>query len=124
MSDAPKKPNPAEDLSEGLGLLFRAAKTAVEQIPTDSVESFMSTTAGAVGRAFDVVGGAIEREISGQPGAAPPADAQGAPAEAPPAAPDAAPAPVAAKEPAPDGAAAPAAGPKPDGDEPRGPRVA
>jgi hypothetical protein len=60
-----KKHSPAEDLTEGLGLLFRAAKGAVEKIPTDSVEGFMSTTAGAVGRAIDAVGTAIDREISG-----------------------------------------------------------
>lgn len=115
MSDAPKKPNPAEDLSEGLGLLFRAAKTAVEQIPTDSVESFMSTTAGAVGRAFDVVGGAIEREIGGQPQPAAPTG------EPPAAAVDAPSSPGAAQEPA---ASPVASADEPGGDEPRGPRVA
>jgi hypothetical protein len=36
MSD--EKPKPVDDLKEGLGLLFRAAKGAVERLPTDKLE--------------------------------------------------------------------------------------
>lgn len=125
--DKSKAPDPIEDLSEGLGKLFRAAKTAVDQIPTDNAEHFMSATAGAVGRALDAVGGAIEREISGPtPAPAPPSPTTPAtpttatpPVAAAPTAPtaDAGDAPKDAKPDAP-----PAANGADDG--PRGPRVA
>ena len=37
MSD--EKPKPVDDLKQGLNLLFRAAKGAVDKIPTDKIES-------------------------------------------------------------------------------------
>ncbi len=130
--DKSKAPDPIEDLSEGLGKLFRAAKTAVDQIPTDNAEHFMSATAGAVGRALDAVGGAIEREIAGPPAQAP----QHAPPEAASSAPSASATPVTGAAPQATSVAAatpPVAStesrdeqkPAPEGDEgPRGPRVA
>jgi hypothetical protein len=36
MSD--EKPKPVDDLKAGLGLLFRAAKGAVDRLPTDKLE--------------------------------------------------------------------------------------
>jgi len=98
MSD--DKPKPVDDLKEGLGLLFRAAKGAVESLPipnTDKVEGYAKDAAkGAkdaakeVGRAFESIGGEVEKLIhpnkpNTQPppqAAAPPADAAAA-AEAP-----------------------------------------
>jgi len=57
------KPNPIEDVRKGLGLLFRAAKGAVEKIPTKDVEELVVTSAREVGRALENVGKSIEREV-------------------------------------------------------------
>jgi hypothetical protein len=59
------KPNPLEDVRKGLGLLFRAAKTTVEKLPTKDVEEAVITTAREVGRAVESVGRKIEREVFG-----------------------------------------------------------
>ena len=59
------KPNPLEDVRKGLGLLFRAAKTTVEKLPTKDVEEAVITTAREVGRAVENVGRTIEREVFG-----------------------------------------------------------
>jgi hypothetical protein len=59
------KPNPLEDVRKGLGLLFRAAKTTVEKLPTKDVEEAVITTAREVGRAVESVGRTIEREVFG-----------------------------------------------------------
>lgn len=59
------KPNPLEDVRKGLGLLFRAAKTTVEKLPTKDVEEVVLTTAREVGRAVESVGRTIEREVFG-----------------------------------------------------------
>jgi len=59
------KPNPLEDVRKGLGLLFRAAKTTVEKLPTKDVEEAVITTAREVGRAVESVGRTIEREVVG-----------------------------------------------------------
>lgn len=58
-----EKPNPIEDIRKGLGLLFRAAKTTVEKIPTKDLEDVVVTTAREVGRAVENVGKTIEREV-------------------------------------------------------------
>ncbi len=63
MSD--DKPNPLDDVRKGLGLLYRAAKTTVEKLPTKDVEEAMVTTAREVGRAIENVGKTIEREVFG-----------------------------------------------------------
>lgn len=59
------KPNPLEDVRKGLGLLFRAAKTTVGNLPTKDVEDAVITTAREVGRAVESVGRTIEREVFG-----------------------------------------------------------
>ena len=69
MSD--EKPGPVDDLKQGLNLLFRAAKGAVEKLPTDKLEAAVKDGAKEVGKAFEQVGNEIEkvihRAVSGQP---------------------------------------------------------
>jgi len=64
MSD--EKPTPLRDVRKGLGLLFRAAKTAVEKLPKRGVEEVVVTSAREVGRAFENVASTIEREVRGK----------------------------------------------------------
>ena len=67
-----EKPNPLNDVVKGLGLLFRAAKTTVERLPTRDFEEAVVTSAREVGRALENVGKTIEREVFGkkaEPGA-------------------------------------------------------
>jgi hypothetical protein len=54
MSD-PDKPNPVDDLRKGLGLLFRAAKTTFEKLPTEQIEEAVLSGAKEVGRALENV---------------------------------------------------------------------
>ena len=61
-----EKPTPLQDVRKGLGLLFRAAKTAVERLPTGGVEEVVVTSAREVGRAIENVATAIEREVFGK----------------------------------------------------------
>lgn len=61
MSD--DKPNPVDDLKQGLGLLFRAAKGAVERLPTDKVEDVAKDAAKEVARAFESLGQEVEKVI-------------------------------------------------------------
>ncbi len=64
MSDDKKQPpDPMADVTEGLGLLLRAAKTAVDKIPTDELGQLVTSTAEGVGRALEGVGSVIEKEI-------------------------------------------------------------
>jgi hypothetical protein len=82
MSD--DKPKPVDDLKEGLGLLFRAAKGAVERLPTDKLEKLEDVAKDAareVGRAFESIGNEIEKVVNRATGAQPPPAAS--PAEAP-----------------------------------------
>jgi len=60
------KPNAFEDVRKGLGLLFRAAKTTVEKLPTKDLEEVVVTSAREVGRALENVGKTIEREVFGK----------------------------------------------------------
>ncbi len=60
MSDD-QKPKPLDDLKEGLGLLFRAAKGAVEKIPTDKAEEVAKDAAKEMGRAVETIGGEVEK---------------------------------------------------------------
>jgi hypothetical protein len=72
MSDEPK-PKPIEDLKEGLNLLFRAAKGAVEKIDTHKVEDVAKDAAKEMTRAFDTIGNEIDRvwnKATGKPGSA------------------------------------------------------
>ena len=71
MSDD-RKPKPMDDVSEGLGLLFRAAKTVtqstvdrLEKLPSDNLENFVTEGVKEVGRVLETVGTAIEREVMG-----------------------------------------------------------
>lgn len=64
MSD--DKPTPLEDVRKGLGLLFRAARTAVGKLETRGVEDVVVTSAREVGRAIENVASAIEREVFGK----------------------------------------------------------
>jgi len=71
-----KPPNPLTDLRKGLGLLFRAATTTARKLPKTNlgkeIEDAVVTSAREVGRAFENVAGAIEREVrsrTGSPGA-------------------------------------------------------
>jgi hypothetical protein len=69
MSDNPKKPeeaDPVEDLKKGLGLLFRAAKTAVEKLPTGKFEDVVLTGAREVGRAIENVTSTVEKTVLGK----------------------------------------------------------
>jgi hypothetical protein len=60
MSDD-EKAKPIDDLKEGLGLLFRAAKGAVDKLPTEKVEGVAKEAAKEVGRAFETIGGEIDK---------------------------------------------------------------
>ena len=63
-----QKPDPFEDVRKGLGLLFRAAKTTIEKLPTKDIEQVVVTTAREVGRAVENVGKTIERDVFGGKG--------------------------------------------------------
>ena len=91
MSD--NKPNPVDDLKEGLGLLFRAAKGAVERLPTDKLEDVAKDAVKEVGRAFESLGNELDKAFgksSGTPGSpassAPPYTPPSPPTHEPPAA--------------------------------------
>jgi hypothetical protein len=63
MSDEQKKPDPVDDLKKGLGLLFRAAKTAVDQLPTNKLEKVVVSGVKEVGRAIENVTDQIDRQV-------------------------------------------------------------
>jgi hypothetical protein len=95
MSDE-KKPDPVDDLKKGLGLLFRAAKTAVDELPTGKLEEVVKTGAREVGRAIENVTSTIDEQIfhnkphgkaQSAPPPAPPTTATAAPDAPPPAPP-------------------------------------
>ena len=50
-----KKPDPVDDLKAGLGLLFRAARGAVDKIPTHKIEEMVKEGTDKVGKAFHKV---------------------------------------------------------------------
>jgi hypothetical protein len=75
-----EKPDPIEDVRKGLGLLFRAARAAIDKLPRKDLEDVVVTGAREVGRAIENVGKVIERDVFGK--AAPP------PPPEPPAKPD------------------------------------
>lgn len=60
------KPNALDDVRKGLGLLFRAARTTVEKLPTKNLEDVVVTSAREVGRALENVGKTLEREVFGK----------------------------------------------------------
>ena len=61
MSD--DRPNPLTDVRKGLGLLFRAARTAVSRLPKGDLEEAVVTSAREVGRAIENVATTLEREV-------------------------------------------------------------
>src|SRR5438552_2755200 len=61
MSDDQQKPKPVEDLKEGLGLLWRAAKGAAEKLPVEKVEDVAKDAAKEMGRAVETIGGEIDK---------------------------------------------------------------
>lgn len=69
------KANPMDDLKQGLGLLFRAAKGAVDRLPTENLESVAKDAVKEVARAFENIGHEVEKVIHpGGPPEPPPAD--------------------------------------------------
>lgn len=102
MSD--DKPKPIDDLKEGLGLLFRAAKGAVDKLPTGKIEEVAQDAAKEVTRAFESLGSELEKAFGTTPAAKK--------SDAPP------PAPPKDEKKYDDGYAA-----NPDDETPRGPRV-
>jgi hypothetical protein len=70
MSD--EKPKPVDDLKAGLGLLFRAAKGAVDRLPTDKLEDVVKDGAKEVGRAFETVAHELDKAFSRATGSAAP----------------------------------------------------
>ncbi|MDB4934047.1 MAG: hypothetical protein JWP87_1019 [Labilithrix sp.] len=84
MSD--DKPKPVDDLKQGLNLLFRAAKGAIEKLPTDKVEGAVKDGAKEVGKAFETVANEIDKAFTNvthrATGSSPPAR-QAAPGENP-----------------------------------------
>lgn len=83
MSD--NRPNPLTDVRKGLGLLFRAARTAVSRLPKGDLEEAVVTSAREVGRAIENVATTLEREVLGKRGRGEPpkpSDADAPPPEA------------------------------------------
>ncbi len=66
MSD--DRPNPLTDVRKGLGLLFRAARTAVARLPKGDLEEAVVASAREVGRAIENVASTLEREVLGKRG--------------------------------------------------------
>lgn len=62
MSD--EKPKPVDDLKQGLNLLFRAAKGAVEKLPTDKIEGAVKDGAKEVGKAFESVANELDKAFT------------------------------------------------------------
>src|SRR5262245_66649422 len=81
MSD--EKPKPVDDLKQGLGLLFKAAKGAVERLPTDKIEDVVKDGAKEVGRAFETVANEIDKVFNKATGSQPPPPQAPPPAQPP-----------------------------------------
>ena len=71
MSD--EKHKPVDDLKQGLNLLFRAAKGAVDKIPTDKIEGALKDGAKEVSKAFESVANEVDKVFykDGKPAPAP-----------------------------------------------------
>jgi hypothetical protein len=65
MSDEPNNPKstPGQDVKKAFGLLYRAARNAVDQLPTKKVEEAVAIGAKEVGRAIENVASTLEKEI-------------------------------------------------------------
>jgi hypothetical protein len=88
-----ENPDAFDDVKKGLGLLFRAARTAVKKLPTEPIEKVVIDGAKEVGRAVENVANTIEKEVFGARGKKepeakheepPPADAPTNPSKTPP----------------------------------------
>ena len=66
------KTSPLDDLRAGLGLLFRAARSAVEQLPTDRIEGAVKEGAKEVEKAMETVASEVEKVFARATGTAPP----------------------------------------------------
>ena len=68
--EKPTPPNPFDDVRKGLGLLFRAARTVVQKLPTDPIEKVVLDGAREVGRAVEnvtnTVTSTIEKQVFGK----------------------------------------------------------
>jgi hypothetical protein len=74
MADDDEKRSALEDLRKGLGLLFRAAKTTIEKIPTGELEEAVLTGAKEVGRAIENVAQTVEQQVFRKPTAKSPSE--------------------------------------------------
>jgi hypothetical protein len=80
MSD--EKPKPVDDLKQGLNLLFRAAKGAIDKLPTDKIEAAVKDGAKEVGKAIETVADEVDKVYNkATGGSAPPAQANAQPPE-------------------------------------------
>jgi len=70
-----EKPNPLDDLRKGLGLLFRAAKTTIEKLPTGELEEAVLSGAKEVGRAIENVAHTVEQQVLRKPSVRAPSEA-------------------------------------------------
>ena len=66
-----KQPDPLEDLRQGLGLILRAAKNAVQQLPSEKLSEAVVSAAREVSRAIEHVAQTVEAQIF-RKGAPPP----------------------------------------------------
>ena len=60
------KPSALLDLTKGLGLLFRAAKTTLQKLPTGELEEAVVTSAKEVGRAIENVTQTVSHTVEKQ----------------------------------------------------------
>jgi hypothetical protein len=61
--DKPEKPDPIEDVRKAFGLLFRAAKSAIDQLPTHHFEETVVAGAREVGRAIENVTSSLDKQF-------------------------------------------------------------
>lgn len=67
-----EKHKPIDDLKQGLNLLFRAAKGAVDQLPTDKLEGALKDGVKEVGKAFESVANEVDKVFHKDKGGTPP----------------------------------------------------
>jgi hypothetical protein len=76
--EKPSPPSAFDDVRKGLGLLFRAAKTVAQKIPTDPLEKVVLDGAREVGRAVEnvatTVTSTLEKQVFGKDSHKKPAD--------------------------------------------------
>lgn len=56
--------DPVEELKKGVDFLFKAAKHAVEELPTEPIESLVKTSVKEVGRAMNNVKDTVLHEVA------------------------------------------------------------